>query len=437
MSTVTALPAVAKRSRRTGSQTTVTTTLPSKPANETWTRDQWIAMTTHLHNDNGEHDFILGWYGPNSRNGGKVEPVYARSSRIAIEKGITWAWSSLSGKGKKKVAVVLYAKNREGMSRWAGLDVDAHGLDANIEEAHHRAVALFRAAINIPEVYTIFEHSGRGYHVWLISRNFQPCSKWTALLQSVLSNCGFVEDGTIELFPHAGIEGNKFGKGLRAPGCWSPATQRPSLILWENISDFLRETATPVPLKEKNISFSSSFLPLYPRLLGSLETYRIFKTSTRRNLLLKLTGILFNQVGHDMARAFAKAQYDGKKIFTAADEAEHLREFESFWHGLYRRWRVDLSPSELLCYEGLTTDAEREAYRIIRSYAMNACESGRVDFPVARDDLAGRIGITGRGAGQLIARFIAAGILKRTAEYVPHQTAARYRWLNLKERENT
>jgi hypothetical protein len=61
--------------------------------------------------------------------------------------------------------------------------------------------------------------------------------------------------------------------------------------------------------------------------------------------------------------------------------------------------------------------------------AQKARDEGRSDFPVVRDNLGKRIGITGRGAGELRRRFVRFQIIEQTAEYKPNVSAARYRWL--------
>jgi len=409
----------------------VLTTMQAQLACEIWTRDQWFALAYHLHNGNGQFDFILGWFGPNRKNGGRPEPIYAKSRRTPVAKAIPWAWSSLCGKGNKKIAVVFYSQNSAALSRWAGIDFDAHSGDpGEAETARRRAFAFFQSILNIEGIHVILEASGRGWHVWLLSKEFRPCRDWTALLTEKLVECGIpVEE--CELFPPPATEANPFGKGMRAPGCWSPARQEPSRILWENIGPILAKSGRSVPLKEKDDSLPFLSLSLYPRLLPLLEEFAIVKVSTRRKLLQKFCGQLFHQTGFDMAQQFASEQFAQRRAGTKAGKKEHLQEFGEFWAGLHRLWLAELTSSERTAFESLTTDSEQDAFRIIRSYARKAHAENRPDFMIVRDDLAARIGITGRGAGLLIQRFCDddPAILQRVQEYVPHKTAARYRWL--------
>lgn len=407
------------------------TTMQAQLACEVWTRDQWHTLAYHLHNGNGQFDFVLGWFDLDTKNGGRPGPIYVKSKRIQVAKAIPWAWSSLCGKGNKKVAVVFYSQNSAALSRWGGVDFDAHsGEPDEAETARQRAFAFFQSILNVEGIHIILEASGRGWHVWLLSKKFRPCRDWTALLTEKLVE-NDIPVGECELFPPPATEVNPFGKGMRAPGCWSPARQEPSRILWENIGPILAKSARSVPLREKDDSLPFTSLSLYPRLLPLLEEFAIIKVSTRRKFLQKLCGQLFHQTGIEMARQFAAEQFTHRRTGTKAGKQEHLQEFAEFWAGLHSLWLAELSPSERTTFENLTTAFEQDAFRIIRSFAKYARSKNEEDFPIARDDLSARVGLTGEGAGLLIRRFCdnTHAILRRTQEYVPHKSAARYRWL--------
>jgi hypothetical protein len=130
-----------------------------------------------------------------------------------------------------------------------------------------------------------------------------------------------------------------------------------------------------------------------------------------------------------MARQLVQAQFRHKTVSTEASEQEHMASFEELWAGLAARWRDTISEDEREKLAQLETDNEREAFRIIRSYAAKAANDGAKDFPIARDNLAERLGITGKGAAGIREKFMRLGIIAKTANYVPNKSAARFKWL--------
>ncbi len=105
--------------------------------------------------------------------------------------------------------------------------------------------------------------------------------------------------------------------------------------------------------------------------------------------------------------------------------SEHLSEFESLWKGLHDKWRAKLSPREREKLDALTTDNEKEAFRILRNWS----QFDTPDFKAHCLSLAERLGITLQGASKLRQRFCSLGIMRQTAPYVPRKLTARYQWL--------
>lgn len=105
-----------------------------------------------------------------------------------------------------------------------------------------------------------------------------------------------------------------------------------------------------------------------------------------------------------------------------------MASFEELWVGLATRWRDMLSEDERGKFARLETENERDAFRIVRSFAVKAACDGATDFPIARDNLAERLGITGNGAAGIREKLVRLGVIKKTADYVPNKFAARYKW---------
>ena len=385
-----------------------------KRADAVWSRQEWTALCKHLHNDNPQFHYVMGF----NKEG---EVRYVRAKSKPVSRSISWAWTSITGTARSKLAFIPYSTNEHQLSRWGGLDFDAH--DGNADRARELALAAFRVLLNAPDLCVVLETSGSGgWHVWAISPDFHATADWIRLLKGVVRTTGAsVASGVVEIFPPDSMP-SRFGRGMRAPGCWNPRTDRCSEIVWENTRSSLglvlsgnRKTAPLVsndlesqfPDIERNLSFSSS---LY-RSRDFLQRHGITAPSTRNGRLVSLVGEVFHQVGHATARALAEEQYRSKTVSTKASELEHLASFEKLWEGLTARWTGELSEAERESFATLGTENEKDAFRILRSYARKAERDGSRDFPVARDNLASRL-----------------GIITKTADYSPNKVATRFKW---------
>jgi len=111
---------------------------------------------------------------------------------------------------------------------------------------------------------------------------------------------------------------------------------------------------------------------------------------------MRLVGASFHQVSRTVAEQLARAQFAEKTVATNADESEHLEDFANLWDGLDQRWCESLADAERECRTRLCTDAERGAFRIIRSFARKAAMDGNTDFPIAVENLGNRLGLLAR-----------------------------------------
>ncbi len=404
-----------------------------KRADAVWTRSECTALYEHLHNGNGATHFVMGF---RDKDGGKK---YVRSKKWRVDRAISWSWQSISGSPKSRLAFVPYSTNERQQSRWGGMDFDAH--DGSADRARELAFAAFRVMLNAPELAVILETSGSGgWHVWAISPDFHDIGDWIHLLKSVAAAIGApVAAGVCELFPPDSLP-SRFGKGMRAPGCWNPGTDTCSEIVWENCRTSLESVLSGkskisalhckglenhFPDTKKEASFSVS--PY--REAELLQKLGITATGTRNGKLAELVGEVFHQVGRDVAQRLAEAQFRNKTATTKASEAEHLASFEKLWAGLASRWTAELSAAERDIFTRLETENERGAFRIVRSYARKAELDGAADFPIVRDNLGDRLGVTGKGAGWIRDKLGKLGVIEKTANYVRNKSAARYRWL--------
>lgn len=401
---------------------------------DVWTKQELVNLYSHLHNGNDSTRFVMGFL--DEKSGCKK---YTRSRTLLVDRAITWSISSAGGKAKSPLAFVPYSTNSNQESRWGGMDFDAH-QPGQADRARELAFSAFRLLLNEPQLAVILETSGSaGWHVWAISQDFHKVQDWVQLLKSVASKIGTViSSGVCEIFPPDSLP-SVYGKPMRAPGSWNPGTGKFNEIVWENtrtsLASVLSGKSYEIPLetpyfphdfpdKEKSISFSP---PLY-HLDQILTKLGITRIASRNDCLSSLVGHIFHQVGIEMARRIASAQYRSAAVVVKASEVEHMDSFEKLWAGLYTGWLLSLSELERNVYNNLSTDNERDAFRIVRSWNQKAISDNCPDFPVSRDNLAERIGITGKGAAGIRDKFAAFGIIEKTADYIPNKKSARYRW---------
>lgn len=441
-----------------------------RKAHTVWSRAGFHLLGSHLHNGNTEHRFAIGFIGD-------FGPAYARNKSRALAPAISWAWKTITTEGKTKwpLALVFYSQNERGESRWGVLDFDARDGEDGAARARTLAFAAFRELLAHPSLFLILETSGSGggWHVWAIARDLQPVEEWARLLSGICAQIGAaIRPGVCEIFPPDSAR-SKYGRGVRAPGCWNPKGGF-SEIVYENCAELLRTirdgpAALPpigklggsdlsgnsggkprrefrekrkklsfaLPISTNDLQGSSSGeaarepidAPLYREWPRSWSTaFAIIMRDTRNAQLCSLTGAMFHQVGRKMAERIAAEQFRTKRIATKAGIRKHLENLADCWRGLEKAWLARLNENEREAFESLATQHERDAFRIALSYARYAREKHETEFPIARDNLGERLGITGQGAGKIRMKLVEFRIVRLAQLYRQHRTANRYVW---------
>ena len=103
-----------------------------------------------------------------------------------------------------------------------------------------------------------------------------------------------------------------------------------------------------------------------------------------------------------------------------------LKNFGQDWR---KNGRRHFRQTEREIFRRLETENERDAFRIVRSYGRKAEQDGAADFPIVRDNLAARLGLTGNGAAGIRDKLARLGAIQKTVNYVPNKSAARFKWL--------
>jgi hypothetical protein len=315
------------------------------------------------------------------------------------------------------------------------MDFDAQ--DGDKDRARDLAIKAFAALFKHPELFLVLCTSGDGWHLFVFTVDFHPVAKWSLLLRNVADLIGApIQQGLLEIFPNG--ESRGIGYGIRAPGTWNPKSDQFGLIAYERVTELLEHPSLG-SYKENNTSFSvgelrrehgesfpNSEFSLYRGTYGEWpQSFAITASRSRHDKLSKLVGTAFFQAGRDVARENAQLQYAEANPAPATPVKEHLAEFDALWTGLERKWLGELSDAERRKFDALTTDTERDAFRIIRNWRR---ADDADDFKIHVESLAARIGLSIRGAGKLRRRFVSLGILRKTVDYIPHKRCARYRW---------
>ena len=155
------------------------------------------------------------------------------------------------------------------------------------------------------------------------------------------------------------------------------------------------------------------------------KQFAITAPSTRHKRLTELVGTGLFQAGREVVRKNAEIQYREATPTPKASEREHLEEFDKAWLGWEREWFAGLSAAERQKYEALTTQHEREGFRIVRNWSQIA-NAG--EFKIRCQSLGDRLGMSLGGACKLRRRFCELGIFQQTKPHVPNKFCARFQW---------
>jgi hypothetical protein len=403
----------------------------AKKAGVVFTSRQWFAMCVHMMNENPTNFFLM----PYRDKDGKAR--FAKAHNVNVDDRIHWAWDTIKGKAKFPGSIGFYPTNSQRQSRWAAMDFDIR--DDDQMRARDFAFKAFGIFCQQPQLYVVLTTSAgdpqhSGWHLFVFTAEFFPSEDWTRLLRQVADQIGApVKPGVCEIFPD-GSRG--IGHAIRAPGTWNPKNGECGLVLHETFTKLLPAFLPSVTPKrdicslntrcntgeEDHISPNSG---LFRGKRGEWATlFAITEPSTRHQKLLKLVGTMFLQVGRLVARKNAELQHTEANPQPVASMAEHMVEFDQMWAGMERKWLAKLSPVERAKFDTLTTDSHRDGFRILRNWA----QAESPDFKVHCQSLANRLGMTLNTACNIRNRLCSLGLLRQTAEYVPHKLAARYRW---------
>ena len=381
-------------------------------ADAIWSREDFLTVCNRMRNGNSPQDFLLVY----RDNAG--EPKFAKARNVDVQRRIEWAWDSITGSAKIKAGIGFYPRDGRGRSFWGAMDFDAHDGD----KVRPRDLALKAFAIlgRHPDLFLLLGTSGDGggWHLFVFCEHPRLCTEWAKLLREVAEKIGApVKKGSVEIFPSDAR--GKFA--IRAPGTWNPKDDSFGLVVADRATARLQGFCLP---KE---ACSLCTRSTTQGSLPSREALRITAPGTRWTKLAALTATLFFQTGHAIARRGAEQQHVEADPAPQTSLNEHLAEFAILWSGMQREWLAGLKATEIEKFDSLTTEWERDAFRILRNWRNANPEAP--DFKIHCKTLAERLGITLQGASAMRRRFCSLGILNQTAPYERYRLAARYVWL--------
>jgi hypothetical protein len=401
-------------------------------ADRIWTRDQFKHVCEVMLNGNSANEFLHVYLDPNG------SPRFVKAKSPDVEKRITWAWDTITGRAKHQVAIGFYPWNPQGQSRWAAMDLDAH--DGNAARAKGLAVAALQTLHRHPELYLVLTTSGsEGWHLFVFSEEFHLVEDWVRLLKRVADKIGAeIRTGICEIFPNETRNGSR-PHAIRAPGTWNPKKNQVGAIFFESItpllqkerkkevSSFLYHSTSKAQAGELNDSKTLSFY--HGGHENWFHQFALTQTSTRHAQLRELVFYIFRQVGHQVALLNADAQYRGAGIKPNATLAEHLDEFEELWTWISKQWLAELTDVEQERFLELETETQRDLFRILRNFARYAATKGQTDFPFSLQNVATRLGVSFQHASKLRQRFAKVSIIVQTVPAMTNRSAARFRWI--------
>jgi len=326
-----------------------------RPADREWTKPQFLTLCHFMLNGNGEHDFLHAYRGADG------QPHFAKAKKARVNRRITWAWETITGKAKSKFGIGFYPSDMKRMSRWAAVDFDAHDGGAERVRLHSERSRCWSGS---RDYYVILTGSGsHGWHLFILTAEFQQIDYWTLFLKRLTTEIGApIRPGCCELFPKETTSGS-YPYGIRAPGTWNPKTDQLGLIVFNSTGPLLERlcAAKEKPKKERENSpflYPSSVEAAGAQMNDSKAFYcagvadwqtrfAISHGGTRHEQLRQLVHVISRQAGYRIARRNAEAQCLAARVQPKATLSEHLEEFDSLWEWNLRHWRGELSGKNL------------------------------------------------------------------------------------------
>lgn len=401
-------------------------------ASQLWSQEQYQNLLLHLHGDNPPKHFGFSLVPKDDH-----QAIFRHNKRLSVQAAILSTWKSLSGEAERPYALVLLPSSSR-KSTWVAWDFDFHDQPSDSLSADMRRNlnVFIREAelLKSSGLSYLVEHSGNGWHFWLIGDRPRAEKEWKAIRQRVERSASFT--CTPEFLPCFGGA----GKGCRAPGSSNPKTRHITREDWTHSLIFHHNLLPDgVQLKRRiSLSLSCTGQPEADTseeapsmheepVMALVQACRITRPHARHNQMLKMVGKGCFQYGKSVLRNAVIQLHHQASPPCATQMDEHLEDFELVYAGAWQKLVLPrLSQAEHQQLDALSNQSERDVFVICQNHARN----GRGSFFFSTKFVAACTGLSFGRAAQIRKTFLGKKLIEKLpGGYIPGRRALSFRWL--------
>lgn len=402
-----------------------------KTAMELWTQEQYFNLLRHLHGNSPSDKFALSLVPQNAD-----KAIFAHNKTRTIDGAITSTWDSICHKISRPFSLVLLP-TASGESCWAAWDFDFHDNAQNaLGEEMMRNLRMFLHAakpLSKEGFHYLVEHSGNGWHCWLIASQALKARKWRQVRRKVEGLAKF--SGKPEFLPSFGGA----GKGCRAPGSSNPKTWHitredwnENRVFWHSIPSEILQLKRRISLSlscsrndhEAKIKDHSSRSDYIESLLSKSA---ITRPRERHNRLLGLVGENCFSLSRNVLRKLATELHQRANPPCRTTLQDHLTDFEMIYSGAWENLVLPrLSEQEKKQLAVFKNSSEHDVFVICQNHARH----GKGKFHFSTKHVGACTGLSFARVAQIRKSFVENGIIERLpGGYIPRLKALSFRWL--------
>ena len=421
------------------------------------TGEEFKQLAFHMKNRGDSNDFAMAFLGKDG------EALIRKSRTRSYSSAIDSTWQSIVEQVDRPFSAIPYSAGNDGRTTWCCFDIDDHhGRGSSpVQWLVKKLIEGIGRLTKAPgcNLAVLIEHSGRGWHFFIISSSPRPVPDWLKLMGKVMIMSDLKGEKGIEQFP---VQSGK-RLGVRLPGSanpktWNPAdgTYKASMILaTAGLKELLsrlppsaqqaemiagstfNQKGTPVWLKPgKPKGANPDRPPPWQDLKDAkrvLDAYAITAPSTRHNQLVRLVADGIQHFAKGVLREIATAQYDQANANCASDLDTHLAEFDDIYQWKMEQILASFSDQEHQVFGGIESPDGRAVFVIARNFATyrpkrpSTWKQGQ--FPLSGVDLAQRLQIGVRTAYNHRNTLIELGCMRKVADYIKGVKADEFVWL--------